>query len=165
MGGNRKRHQLAVGKGARARAGGLVVAALLAALLGIWALWGRLGTSQDGGRAGQDPTAGAEGDVGRWLGDDEAADLVGQTLGSSEHVSERSELPLADEAQRLLEGYERQGDCVVARAGYLDLVGRTWGCVIQGAGWVELCVVSEVGDGGSAVSVWRMDAGDVPRGP
>ena len=72
-----------------------------------------------------------------------------------------SDLGVVEEGKRLLERYRGRGDCVVAQAGYLDLGGRTWGCVMQGEGWVELCVVQEGDEGGSTVVTRRMDADDV----
>ena len=72
-----------------------------------------------------------------------------------------SELPLEEEGSRVLERYRARGDCVLAQAGYLDLTGRVWGCVVQGDGWVEVCLVEEGDDGGGcSVSVVRMDAAD-----
>ena len=72
-----------------------------------------------------------------------------------------SDRPLPEEGERVLEGYRLRGDCIVAQAGYLDLSGKVWGCVVQGAGWVDLCVIREGGEGGSEVVSWRMDADDV----
>lgn len=72
-----------------------------------------------------------------------------------------SELPLEEEGARLLEGYRERGDCVLVRDGYLDLTGSTWGCVTQGEGWVEICIVRDGGDGGCSVATLHMDAEDV----
>lgn len=72
-----------------------------------------------------------------------------------------SDLPLSEEGERVLEGYRLRGDCIVAQAGYLDLSGKVWGCVVQGAGWVDLCVIREGDEGGSEVVSWHMDADDV----
>ena len=46
-------------------------------------------------------------------------------------------------ATHLLTAYRDGEPCVLAQAGYLDLVGATWGCVVQGGAWVDVCVVSE----------------------
>lgn len=99
--------------------------------------------------------------VGEWVGDGDASSLAEGLIGASERTSRTSDLALADEASRILEDYERRGNCVVAQAGYLDLSGRTWGCVMQGVGWVEICVVTEGTSGKSSVEVWHMDAADV----
>lgn len=76
-------------------------------------------------------------------------------------VSHEREGHVAEVAADVVREYCSRGDCVVARAGCLDLLGRTWGCVMQGAGWVELCVVREVDDGGCVVSVARIEASEV----
>lgn len=154
MGRDSKRHQLALRLVA-----GLVGAALLVLAAGLWAP-----PTDGGGPAGKLPAQGEK---------DE--DLVGASLGglagAAEATSYESELGIVEEAARVLEAHESAGDCIVAEAGYLDLSGRTWGCVLQGSGWVEICVVSEQTDGsGSEVGVWRMDADDaeralVPSGP
>lgn len=68
-----------------------------------------------------------------------------------------SELDLADEATRLLEEYQEKGSCLLMEAGYLDLLGNVWTCTVQGAGWVDVCVVSEAEGTGSTVRVIRMD--------
>ncbi len=62
----------------------------------------------------------------------------------------------------MLEAYRARGDCVLASAGYLDLTGGTWGCVTQGEGWVEICIVQEdAGGDGCSVVVLHMDVEDV----
>lgn len=43
----------------------------------------------------------------------------------------------------LVAGYRDEGDCLLRHAGYLDLLGNVWGCVVQGPGWVDVCVVSQ----------------------
>ena len=93
--------------------------------------------------------------------DDPARGLAEGVLGSAEEEVRSSELSVEDEAARVLEDYRQRGDCVVAQAGYLDLVGRTWGCVTQGEGWAELCLVSEGPDAASEVFVWHLDASEV----
>lgn len=67
-------------------------------------------------------------------------------------------LPIEDAAAGVIEGYEDRGSCVLVRSGYLDLSGRVWGMVVEGAGWVEVCVVQKASDGGSSrVTVMHMD--------
>lgn len=70
----------------------------------------------------------------------------------------KSEQTLEEQAQRLLAGYRDEGRCVLTQAGYIDLAGRAWSCVVTGDGWVDLCVVRANEDGGSDVSVQRMEA-------
>ena len=84
--------------------------------------------------------------------------LVSTPRAPSSSTGYASERPAAQEAGAVLAAYEERADCVVAQSGWLDLLGKTWGCVIQGEGWVDLCVVQEEEDGGSDVSVMRMDA-------
>lgn len=68
-------------------------------------------------------------------------------------------LGVADAATRMLADYQASGDCVLADAGYLDLKGRVWSCTVQGAGWVELCMVQGRDDELlSDVTRIRMDA-------
>lgn len=95
-----------------------------------------------------------------------AADGVEETLGElgvpyrrEERASARS---VADEAASVLEDRQDRGDSLVVRSGYLDMFGGAWGCVLQGSGWVEVCLVSEDGDGeGSSVVTWHMLASDL----
>lgn len=81
---------------------------------------------------------------------------------------ETYELPYdVDRASRtVLEQYRDAGEGVVVRSGYLDLRGRTWSCLLQGPGWVDLCVVTEKDDRGSQSTVQRvrMDAEDWRKG-
>lgn len=99
--------------------------------------------------------------------DSEPSDELDLALGvaaGSEATRYESELALVDETERVLEERKGRGDCVVSKAGYLDLAGRTWGCVLQGDGWAEVLVVSEDEEGtGCEVVSWRMDAEDAER--
>lgn len=88
---------------------------------------------------------------------EEASEL----LSYSRLTNYESERSVVEESADLLEEYEQEGESVVAQAGYLDFLGRTWGCVLQGDGWVEICVVTEADDGdGCSVFIWHMDAED-----
>ena len=122
--------------------------------------------SASGGSSGGDEEDGASGgadatdadvtveNVTEFVDDDAAA-----VLSSGEASSYHSDSPLVEEATEVLEAYEEQGDCIVAKAGYLDFLGGTWGCVLQGSDWVDICVVSEDDDGeGCVVYVWHLDA-------
>lgn len=115
-----------------------------------------------GEAAGEEATPTALGD-GPLARSDAAEGVVEVSPSVSAQVSGyESDLPLEEEARRCLERYRKEGDCVVSRSGYLDLLGGTWGCVMQGDGWAEVLLVSEAPDGaGSEVVVWRMDAADV----
>lgn len=127
---------------------GLLVAGLVAALLGTTG-----GAPRDEGASAAPPLDA--------LGDEGVSEYALDLLEGAEMAQRRSERTLVDEGERVLEGYRLRGDCIVAQAGYLDLSGKVWGCVVQGAGWVELCVIREGDEGGSEVVSWHMDADDV----
>ena len=55
--------------------------------------------------------------------------------------------------------YRAQGEVVLAHAGWIDLVGRTWGCVVRGPSWSELCLVCEASEG-SRVTTVRMEVAE-----
>ena len=60
-------------------------------------------------------------------------------------------------AAELVCEYERRGDCVLVRSGYLDLSGRVWSMVVEGSGWVDVCIVQSAGSGASETKVMHMD--------
>lgn len=65
-------------------------------------------------------------------------------------------------AYRLLASYRDSGDCTLADAGYLDLLGSVWGCVVGGDGWSEVCVVwAHDGESSCTVRVLRIDSAEV----
>lgn len=71
------------------------------------------------------------------------------------HVNEE----LVSAAQGVLFRYQERGDCVLAQAGYLDLMGNVWACTVQGDGWVEVTVLRSCGEeGGCDVTTVLMDA-------
>lgn len=89
-------------------------------------------------------------------------EVLGDASGADGARSWSSELSLEDEAARVLGEAAERGDCVLARAGYLDLTGGTWGCVTQGSGWAEVCVVWARTDGtGCEARAWRLDASEL----
>lgn len=96
-------------------------------------------------------------------GDD--GDVVGRQLDTlsrdqgSEVREERYPEEAGVAAQTVLGRYEADGMCLLASAGYLDLFGRVWGCVVEGPGWVDVCVVEETTEGTSVVRTVRMLAG------
>lgn len=145
-----RRNQLAVRRRARRGVTAVAGALVLAALAGVFGAWLGVG-EKDGGRALQgEPTT-----------SDEAASegiAVPSDLGFSRR---ESSLPLEEEVAWVLERRRQEGNCMVARSGYLDLSGRVWGCVLQGDGWSEVIVVLE-GDGdGCDVLSCRMDAREI----
>ena len=106
----------------------------------------------DSGEATDPPPADAQVPESH-LTDGSAWTTVRKERGSMEQV-----------ATRLLRRYRDEGTCVLARSGYLDLSGAVWGCVIQGVGWTDVCVVSETReDRLSEVRVLRLTAEEVAR--
>ena len=89
------------------------------------------------------------------------SDEVAQAPASRE--TEVVDAPVADAAARLVEGWRARADAVLVQAGYLDLKGDSWGCVISGAGWVEVVVVAATEDGKSQVTTLRMEAEEWER--
>lgn len=91
-----------------------------------------------------------------------ATSLAGEVASVSGVQLLESELDVGEAAARVLGERRDAGGCVVARSGYLDLSGRTWGCVLQGSDWVEVVVVrGDAGGDGCEVVTMRMDAEDV----
>ncbi len=72
------------------------------------------------------------------------------------------ELGVAETAREVLGEYRSQGEVVLAHAGWIDLVGRTWGCVVRGPSWSELCLVCEASEAseGSRVTTVRMEVAE-----
>lgn len=69
-----------------------------------------------------------------------------------------TELELPEASQELVERYRDRGDCLMREAGYLDLLGDAWSCVVQGPDWVDVCVVSSASENaGSVVRVQRLE--------
>lgn len=88
------------------------------------------------------------------LGDERLPAARGPSPSSSHATTKTTRQGGAREAaSTLLRSYRDQGDCTLAQQGYLDLLGRVWGCVIQGDGWTDLCVISEATDG-TRSDVW-----------
>lgn len=74
------------------------------------------------------------------------------------HVLAHGSRGVPEVAGALLGGYREQGCCVLVSAGYADLFGRVWTCVVQGDGWVDVCELSATADGGCREAVTRMEA-------
>ena len=154
-----------------------VAAVALLALAALLASGALVGGESDGeteaqevldAEAGSQGTSEAEGVVEELLDEvpqelaDEVPEEAGEALWAAETSVYESELTLVEEGAAVLEAYRARGDCVLASAGYLDLTGSTWGCVTQGEGWVEICIVQEDAEGdGCSVVVLHMDAEDV----
>lgn len=117
----------------------------------------------DAGGAGAsepEPSDGADAPVSGPEDGEAASSACGGETGAAVS-SYASEDGVAEEAGRLLDGYEAQGDCVLREAGYLDLFGRVWTCTVQGPGWVDMCFATERADqGGCEVRRVRLDAAE-----
>ncbi len=130
----------------------LPAVALLVAACGVAALVGE-------GRPAEDGT-GAEDLTPPWS--DEVDGVLEEKGVPFRRTGFRSDRDVREEASELLADRREEGDCVLMRAGYLDLFGGTWGCVLQGVDWVEICLGGEEGDGCGG-GVWRMDVDDAVR--
>lgn len=111
----------------------LLAVVLLAALLS-YARWNGEAPFDDSGPNGASSATDAEGGLPSYEGS--RGDAVADADGTVEAV-----------AEGVLEAYQEDGDCALAYAGYLDLMGSVWSCVVVGDGWSEICLVSEGGDG------------------
>lgn len=81
----------------------------------------------------------------------QAPDVAGISAEES-----NTQMGLADSAAQVLEGYRDRNDCLLRQAGYLDLLGKTWGCVVEGPNWVDVVIVQEREEG-SAKRVVHLD--------
>lgn len=90
---------------------------------------------------------------------DEEADwpILGDGEGDVTTYETTDELPQT--ASDLVCKYRDAKDCVLRSAGYLDVLGNVWSCIVEGPGWVDLCIVNE-GRGGCEVEVVRMEVAD-----
>lgn len=131
----------------------------LGALLLVIAYWVALAPPSAGSGS---PREGPSGSVPARDSADSDVQTAGQWPLSCEkgspHVVGR-ELSVA--AEEVVAGYERTGTCLLHHAGYLDHDGSVWGCVVEGPGWVDVCVVSGSAEGGrSLVRTVRLEVPD-----
>jgi len=90
-------------------------------------------------------------------GSDAVADT--HTLGKGPWTSVSREAgELEQVATRLLGSYRDAGNCALAYAGYIDLVGSVWACAVVGDGWSDVCVVQKLSSEVSEVRVLRIGA-------
>lgn len=86
--------------------------------------------------------------------------LGGLALSAPSSTSVREvDLGVVEAAREVLGEYRSQDEAVLAYAGWIDLLGRTWGCVVRGSSWSELCLVCEAGEG-SRVTTVRMEVAE-----
>lgn len=114
------------------------------------------GESGDGTSAPHADPAGSGGPLGS------AAELT--ALGEGVRAS-REEGTVEQVATRALRSYRDARDCVLAGAGYVDLLGHAWVAIVQGDGWVEVCLVVQEQDVASCeVSVLRLEGDEAYEG-
>lgn len=70
-------------------------------------------------------------------------------------VSQKS---IEREAEKRLISYRSEEGCTLECAGYLDLFGNTWGCVVQGDGWVDIVIIRNVAEQTCSVQTIRLNA-------
>ena len=69
-----------------------------------------------------------------------------------------SQQALEQEAEERIIASRQQDGCTLECAGYLDLFGNAWGCVVQGDGWVEVVVIRSVAESACSVQTIRLEA-------
>mgnify|MGYP004619409695 FL=1 len=87
-----------------------------------------------------------------------AESLAGRLPGGAREETKVVEGEVAAVASGVLEEYAARGDCALAEAGYLGILGEVWGCVVYGGDWSEVCVVRKSAMEESEVLTWRIDA-------
>ena len=118
--------------------------------------WQRPEDAVDGQEEVDEHPEGVSGDAGTHV-----PDLDGVAIGDWTEVRREEGNP-EQVATRLLRAYRDAGGCVLARSGYLDLTGSAWGCVVQGDGWTDVCVVCATAEEGvSELRVMRLDADEM----
>ena len=97
-------------------------------------------------------------------GDAKSSEDKGTSAGEGEpggEAFESSDLSgVPEEAAVLVREYEGRDDCVLVRSGYLDLSGRVWSMVVEGSGWVDVCLVQSTDDGTIETKVMHMDVAE-----
>ncbi|MDJ1121796.1 hypothetical protein QJ043_06910 [Olsenella sp. YH-ols2217] len=90
-----------------------------------------------------------------------ADDLWSRALADGRATRTEREFPseLPDAAATVLEEY-RTGSWQLLQAGYLDLLGRCWGCVAMAPDKVQVCVLSETDLGTSHADVLALSPKD-----
>lgn len=109
------------------------------------------------GQGVQDQQEGQNNQDDQELSDSSAGNSSTETKGDQqEETGSSRDLPTS--AAEALDAYQDAGTCVLVWSGYLDMRGRIWSCMVQGDGWVEICVVREDDEELVHTSVVRMDA-------
>jgi hypothetical protein len=111
--------------------------------------------ARDRAKDGQD-AAGGSGSKDKVTRGDATSAAAAEGEGVSTRVMRGGVGPVA---KKVLAGYEDSSDCVLARAGYVDLLGGAWSCTVVGGDWVDTVVVRARKDRRSCeVKTVRMDA-------
>lgn len=146
----------------------VALAAMLAGLVGKGALVGA-GASRVNGCPSAGEGSGSGQDASSWDDEYELAlpsDLESGLTPEEGTLSERVvDKDLPDAAAALLAEYGAEPGTLLARSGWLDLVGRVWGCVVMGPGWVDVCLLSDghadgQSDGRTRVKTLRMEVSE-----
>ena len=65
---------------------------------------------------------------------------------------------ILDACSKVLERYAQTPGCRPVYAGYIDLFGNVWACLVTGQGWVELSFVHKDAAGVAQTTVSRLDS-------
>ena len=103
-----------------------------------------------GGDDATDASVDGGSSAGTWTGQTPTVPVPG-SVGSSDAPD------IVDASAEVLERYEETEGCTLVYAGYLDLFGNVWACVVMGPGWAELSVVRSTEGGDVRTSVARID--------
>ena len=69
-----------------------------------------------------------------------------EDLFEQNSVQRDSKEIIQDEAQSVLENYQKRADCALVYSGYIDLAGNVWSCLVNGGNWSELVTISDQGE-------------------
>ena len=126
---------------------GWIVAALICACVLVICFAGRSANHMGERVYGAEAPSGST-DAELWGGQTPSAVFAGsRTLGGD----------LIDAGTEILERYEETQGCELVYAGYLDLFGNVWACLVAGPGWAELSVVHADQTGAAQTSVAHID--------
>lgn len=145
------------------RLAALAALGVLAAALGLLAR--AAGTPAARGAGSMSLQEAAQEELGEGLAGAPEVDVQAQALaegllGDADARVSASALDVPEASAEVLEAYAARSDCALGQAGYLDVSGNAWGCVVLGGDWAEICVVS-ADEEGSEVRTWRLSQGDV----
>lgn len=113
--------------------------------------------------SGQDAASGAEASSQTEIGQ-EAEELlesagVSFPAGASADSVESYEVDesLETAAAELMKDYQARQDCILLEARYIDLLGNVWGFSVEGAGWVDVCIMRDAGSDATSVEIVHME--------